>query len=127
MVPVVTAPGGYRCIGELNVTFDADGNVTAAEGRSVGVGFDLEPDPGVQAGVIEPLTAAVALISSEVIGTSEVELDGRKPMVADRGDQRGQPDGRRPADHPPPTWPTSSAAPCRTWQSRTAEASATTR
>ena len=81
MVPVVTAPGGYRCIGELNVTFDAGGNVTAAEGRSVGVGFDVEPDPGVQAGVIEPLTAAVALISSEVIGASEVELDGRKPMV----------------------------------------------
>jgi len=81
MVPVVTAPGGYRCIGELNVTFDAGGNVTAAEGRSVGVGFDVEPDPGVQTTVIEPLTAAVALISSEVIGASEVELDGRKPMV----------------------------------------------
>ncbi len=81
MVPVVTAPGGYRCIGELDVTFDADGNVTAAEGRSVGVGFDVEPDPGVQADVIEPLTAAVARISSEVIGTSEVELDGRRPMV----------------------------------------------
>ena len=81
MVPVVTAPGGYRCIGELNVAFDADGNVTTAEGRSVGVGFDVEPDPGVQAGVIEPLTAAVARISSEVIGVSEVELDGRKPMV----------------------------------------------
>ena len=81
MVPVVTAPGGYRCIGELDVTFDADGNVTAAEGRSVGVGFDVEPDPGVQAGVIEPLTAAVALISSEVIGASEVELDGRRAMV----------------------------------------------
>ncbi len=81
MVPVVTAPGGYRCIGELNVTFDAGGNVTAAEGRSVGVGFDVEPDPGVQAGVIEPLTAAVARISSEVVGASEVELDGRRAMI----------------------------------------------
>ena len=80
-VPVITAPGGYRCIGELNVTFDADGNVTAAEGRSVGVGFDVEPDPDVQSSVIEPLSAAVSLISSEVIGISEVELDGRKPMV----------------------------------------------
>ena len=81
MVPVVTAPGGYRCIGELNVTFDADGTVTGAEGRSVGVGLDIEPDPGVQANVIEPLSAAVARISSEVIGTSEVELDARKPMI----------------------------------------------
>ncbi|MDE0287317.1 MAG: insulinase family protein, partial [bacterium] len=57
------------------------GNVVAADGRSVGVGFDIEPDPDVQANVIEPLSAAVARISSEVIGTSEVELDARKPMI----------------------------------------------
>ena len=81
MVPVVTAPGGYRCIGELNVSFDDGGNVVATEGRSVGVGFDIEPDPDVQANVIEPLSGAVSRISSEAIGTSEVELDGRKPMI----------------------------------------------
>ena len=81
MVPVVTAPGGYRCIGELNVTFDAAGKVVAAEGRSVGVGFDVEPDPDVQANVVEPLSAAVGFIDSEVIGTSEVELDGRRSMI----------------------------------------------
>ncbi|MDE0290114.1 MAG: bifunctional metallophosphatase/5'-nucleotidase, partial [bacterium] len=38
MVPVVTAPGGYRCIGVLDVKFDTAGNVVAADGRSVGVG-----------------------------------------------------------------------------------------
>ena len=81
MVPVVTAPGGYRCIGELNVTFDAAGNVTAAEGRSIGGGFDVEPDPTVQDTVIEPLSAAVALIDADVIGTSEVALDGRRPQI----------------------------------------------
>ena len=80
MVPVVTAPGGYRCIGELNVKFEA-GNVVAAQGRSVGVGFDVEPDPDVQANVIEPLSAAVGLIDAEVIGTSEVALDGRRPGI----------------------------------------------
>ena len=88
-VPVVTAPGGYRCIGELNVTFDADGNITAAAGRSVGVGFDLEPDPTVQAAVIEPLTEAVGLIDAEVIGTSEVELDGRRSGVRTRATNQG--------------------------------------
>ena len=88
-VPVITAPGGYRCIGELNVTFDADGNVTAAEGRSVGVGFDVEPDPTVQANVIEPLTEAVGLIDAEVIGTSEVELDGRRSGVRTRSTNEG--------------------------------------
>ncbi len=81
MVPVITAPGGYRCIGELNVTFDAAGNVTAAEGRSVGVGFDVAPDPAVQANVIDPLSAAVALIDADVIGTSEVALEGRRPQI----------------------------------------------
>lgn len=32
----------------MNVTFGADGNVLAAEGRSVGVGFDVVPDSEVQ-------------------------------------------------------------------------------
>ena len=81
MVPVVTAPGGYRCIGMLDVKFDSAGNVVAADGRSVGVGFDIEPDPDVQANVIEPLSAAVSRISSQVVGTSEVELDGRRAMI----------------------------------------------
>ena len=81
MVPVITAPGGYRCIGELNVTFDSGGNVTGVTGRSVGVGFDLEPDPTVQSDVIQPLMEAVELIDAEEIGTSNVDLDGRKPMI----------------------------------------------
>ncbi len=80
-VPVITAPGGYRCIGELSVTFDADGNITSSSGRSIGVGFDVVPDPGVQASVIDPLTAAVAEIDADVIGVSQVDLDGRRSMV----------------------------------------------
>ena len=80
-VPVVTAPGGYRCIGKLEVTFDADGNVTAAAGASIGVALDREPDPTVQGDVVEPLTSEVALVDSTQIGTSEVELEGRKPVL----------------------------------------------
>ena len=88
-VPVITAPGGYRCIGELNVTFDAGGNILAAEGRSIGVGFDVEPDPGVQASVIDPLTAAVSVIDSQVIGVSEVDLDGRRASVRTTASNEG--------------------------------------
>ena len=88
-VPVITAPGGYRCIGELNVTFDGDGNVTVFEGRSIGVGFDVEPDPTVQANVIEPLTQAVGLIDAELIGASEVDLDGRRSGVRTRATNEG--------------------------------------
>ena len=80
-VPVVTAPGGYRCIGQLVVNFDGDGNVTSASGKSVGVDFGIEPDPKVQAEVVEPLAAAVAEIDAHVIGTSEVDLDGRRTGV----------------------------------------------
>ena len=80
-VPVVTAPGGYRCIGKLVVTFDADGDVTDAAGSSIGVALDREPDATVQADVVEPLTAEVALVGSTPLGTSKVGLEGRKPVL----------------------------------------------
>jgi 5'-nucleotidase len=80
-VPVVTAPGAYRCIGMLEVTFDADGNVTAAAGSSIGVALDRDPDAAVQADVVEPLIAEVALVGSTALGTSDVELEGRKPVL----------------------------------------------
>jgi len=80
-VPVVTAPGAYRCIGKLEVTFDADGNVTAAAGASIGVALDRDPDAEVQSAVVDPLTAEVALVESTQIGTSTVELEGRKPVL----------------------------------------------
>ena len=80
-VPVITAPGGYRCIGMLTVTFDADGNIVDHSGQSIGVGLDTTPDPMVQQAVIDPLSAAVAEIDADVIGQSEVDLDGRRSMV----------------------------------------------
>ena len=80
-VPVITAPGGYRCIGALTVTFDGDGSIVSHTGRSVGIGFDVAADPTVQSSVIEPLAAAVAEVDADVIGQSEVDLDGRRAMV----------------------------------------------
>ena len=88
-VPVITAPGGYRCIGALGVTFDADGGIVNATGQSVGVGFAVTPDPAVQSSVIEPLAAAVAEVDADVIGTSEVDLDGRRPMVRTTATNQG--------------------------------------
>ena len=80
-VPVITAPGGYRCIGALTVVFDGDGGIVSHTGRSIGVSFDVAPDPAVQSSVIEPLAAAVAEIDADVIGQSEVDLDGRRSGV----------------------------------------------
>ena len=88
-VPVITAPGGYRCIGELTVTFDGDGNIVSHTGRSVGVSFDVAPDPTVQSSVIEPLAAAVAEVDADVIGQSEVDLDGRRAMVRTGSSNQG--------------------------------------
>ena len=80
-VPVITAPGGYRCIGALTLVFDGDGNIVSHTGRSVGVSFDVTPDSAVQSSVIEPLAEAVAEVDADVIGQSEVDLDGRRAMV----------------------------------------------
>lgn len=80
-VPLAAVPGWYRCIGELRVTFDAEGNVLTAEGRSVGVGLDVPPDPGVQAEVVVPLATAVGRFEARAIGVTEVELDGRVSVV----------------------------------------------
>ncbi len=80
-VPVITAPGGYRCIGALTVTFDGDGNIVSHTGQSVGISLDVAPDPTVQSSVIEPLAAAVAEVDADVIGKSEVDLDGRRAGV----------------------------------------------
>ena len=88
-VPVITAPGGYRCIGALSVTFDGDGNIINSSGRSVGVSFDVTPDPDVQSNVIEPLAEAVAEVDADVIGQSEVDLDGRRAMVRTTSTNQG--------------------------------------
>lgn len=88
-IPTVTGPGGYRCIGELNVTFDAEGNVVKAEGSSHGIGIDVEPDADVQAKVVEPLSEALADLTSNVLGTSEVDLDGQRPSVRTKATNEG--------------------------------------
>ena len=80
-VPVITAPGGYRCIGALTVVFDGGGNIVSHTGRSVGVSMAVTPDPTVQSSVVEPLAAAVAESDAHVIGASEVDLDGRRAGV----------------------------------------------
>ena len=88
-VPVITAPGGYRCIGALTVVFDGNGSIVSHSGRSVGVSFATMPDPAVQSNVIEPLAAAVAEIDADVIGTSEVDLDGRRASVRTGSSNQG--------------------------------------
>jgi len=89
-IPTVTGPGGYRCIGQLDVTFDGDGNVTAFSGSSIGVALDAEPDATVQANVVDPITAALEGLSTNVLGTSAVDLDGQRASVRTMSTNQGQ-------------------------------------
>jgi 2',3'-cyclic-nucleotide 2'-phosphodiesterase (5'-nucleotidase family) len=95
MVPVVTTAGEYRYLGKLVVGFDKDGNVvTIHRGLSgpvrVATGTcngthpcrdAVEPDPVMQAMVVEPVQAYLATLGETVIGTSEVDLDGLRTSV----------------------------------------------
>ena len=83
-VPVVTTAGDYKYVGRLIVGFDADGKVVTVDPRSGPVrvsaqGLDAVPaNRQLQAAVVEPIAAAVAELAANVIGTSEVPLDGRR-------------------------------------------------
>ena len=80
-VYVITGPGGYRCIGQLTVGFDSDGGVVGVAGRSIAVALDETPDEAVQSSVVEPLQAALSELEANVIGQSEVDLNGVRASV----------------------------------------------
>ena len=80
-VPVVTAPGGYRCIGQLDVTFDGDGNVVEWSGSSIGVEVDGPAEDYAANQVEAPLAEALAELIETIIGESDVDLDGQRSSV----------------------------------------------
>ncbi|MDX1578240.1 MAG: 5'-nucleotidase C-terminal domain-containing protein, partial [Gemmatimonadota bacterium] len=95
-VPVVTTAGQYRYVGRLMAGFDKDGNVVAIESASGpvrvagGANFDaVMPDPEVQARVVDPVAAGLAALASNVIGTTQVPLDGRRSEVRSRETNEG--------------------------------------
>ncbi|MDX1429768.1 MAG: 5'-nucleotidase C-terminal domain-containing protein, partial [Rhodothermales bacterium] len=86
-VPVVTTSGQLAYVGRLKVTFDGDGVVSAIDPSSGPVrvsGVDpdaVEGDADVQANIVDPVSAFVASLATNIIGTSEVELDGVRNNV----------------------------------------------
>lgn len=83
-VPVVTTAGDYKYVGRLVVNFDRDGNVLSTDESSgpvrvSGVAPDaVEPDPWIQANVVEPVADYVEDLTENVIAQSEVALEGRR-------------------------------------------------
>ncbi len=93
-IPVVTTSGQYGYVGRLVVGFDKDGVVVAIGENSGAVrvaGGDcngtfpcddaVEPDAEVQAMVVDPVVAYLANLANNVIGVSEVDLDGLRSSV----------------------------------------------
>jgi 2',3'-cyclic-nucleotide 2'-phosphodiesterase (5'-nucleotidase family) len=113
-IPVITTAGDYKYVGRLVVSFDRAGNVLDVDERRSGpirvIGFDdgwtdpttssgglfgpavaraadsyvVGPDPEVQAQVVEPVEQFVADLATNVLATSEVDLDGRRPQIRQR-------------------------------------------
>jgi 5'-nucleotidase len=84
-IPIVTTAGDYKYVGRLIVEFNKAGKVTGINPQSgpvrVAGGSNpdaVAPDPFIQAQVVEPVQAYVAGLAANVIGTSEVALEGRQ-------------------------------------------------
>lgn len=86
-VPIVTTNGNYEHIGRLIAGFDRHGKLVtiAPESGPVrvsGVAPDaVAPDATVQALVTDPVATYVAALAAEVIGVSQVALDGRRSTI----------------------------------------------
>jgi len=88
-IPVVTTSGSYRYLGRLVVGLNAAGEVVALDDPLSGpvrVAGGTEPDavppdPIVQALVVDPVVDFVESLAANVIGTSEVDLDGVRGNV----------------------------------------------
>lgn len=95
MVPVVTTSGEYKYVGRLVLGFDRFGNiidinedftgpVRVATGDCNGTlpcDDAVTPDPTMQAMVVDPVQAGLDVLASDVIGVSEVDLDGTRDGV----------------------------------------------
>ena len=95
VIPVVTTAGNYKYVGRLSVEFmggtliwveNDSGPVRVAGGEQPDA---VEPDPEVQAQVVEPVMAYVADLAAQVIGQSEVDLDGLRANVRTRETNEG--------------------------------------
>lgn len=83
-IPVITTNGDYKYVGRLIVTFDKAGNITAVDPTSgpvrvSGVAPDaVTPDPELQTLVTQPVQAYLNAQAANIIGTSQVALEGRR-------------------------------------------------
>jgi 5'-nucleotidase / UDP-sugar diphosphatase len=76
-VPIVQAYAYSKYVGELEVTWDDEGNVVSATGDTILLDNSVTPDPEAQARVAE-LAAPLEELKSQVVGTTTEEIDGSR-------------------------------------------------
>lgn len=91
-VPVITTSGDYKYVGRLSVSFDKAGNVTDVDEAMTGPvrvsgnpadADSVAEDPTMEAMVIAPVTAFIDGLKANVIGTTQVPLNGRRGTATD--------------------------------------------
>ena len=94
-VPIVTTSGEYRYVGKLVVGFDASGKVeliddansmpvrvaTGTCNGSTPCSDAVVPNATMQAQVVDPVEAALAVMDGNIVGQSQVDLDGLRSSV----------------------------------------------
>ncbi len=95
-IPVVTTSGNYKYVGRLIVEFDPNGaiiDIDATSGpiRVAGGNTDdaVGPDPEIQAAVVDPVAAAVEALAQNIIGLTEVGLNGQRSNIRTRETNEG--------------------------------------
>lgn len=78
-VPVVQAYAYSKYVGHLTLTFDDDGNVTAATGDTILLDSSVAEDPTVVARVQE-LAAPIEELKAKVIGDTSGAIDGSRDV-----------------------------------------------
>ncbi|MEM6263377.1 MAG: 5'-nucleotidase C-terminal domain-containing protein [Bacteroidota bacterium] len=84
---VVTTPGEFKYAGRLVIEFDPEGNVVMLDTVSGPVRVStvapdaVVPDPGVQTNVVDSLVQYVSGLATNIIGVTQVDLDGRRSSV----------------------------------------------
>ncbi|MDJ0923897.1 MAG: 5'-nucleotidase C-terminal domain-containing protein [Acidimicrobiia bacterium] len=81
-VPIVTTSGQYRYLGNLTVAFTANGTLAGVDTGSGPIAvMSQAQDPTLLASVETPVSDHLSDLATTVIGTSAVDLDGRRSTV----------------------------------------------
>ena len=81
-VLVVTTPGNYRFVGNLEVRFNDAGELDAViQGSDLILVADVAPDAGLVSSVVDSILDFQANLSQNILAITEVDLDGSRPNI----------------------------------------------